>query len=549
MASPDAEDTFPPPQYRRGMDDDMAAEQKTNDSSPSQETSNGQKAASNAKDPLGPRRKRARRVCSACQRAHLTCGDERPCTRCIKRGLQDDCGDGVSKGHKSLHVAPYGALMPGAGGHNHYGAFGIGKVNKPNYNGMTINETENMYSPQSTGAHPATISDLGSPSAPNGRPAVEWQEHHLEDGDMCKIAHRENISLLRTLKRKASETPLPEERLDKTQSTPEEVKLAIERRSSQIEGHLVQDDGGERSCGQEFEGTLLKGLDSEPRSEKQDQLRQLGLDNPSASVDPQLGSDLHSVGLSVFRQTRKPASLSFSGAENAPSTGLMIPQLCDDFDTPLWLNLCTPRESNIYQGYRMGNYASNLGDLDCLEWSDAFAGMPPGPTSAPPCSNLGTSSMENQTLGSYGHQRLSQGLGFDSHSSEQCIDVQAATSTDTASVTANVKGQHHDHLPGLDNHSVEMAPLHDNPQTESSLDRSNSHPPQGCHVDTCQRGKRLEHSMGDGLQVTYNETTNPVPSEATEASQQDGGLRWHVSTLKAQARAPVVVKGNEFVWC
>ena len=75
MASPDAEDTFPPPQYRRGMDDDMAAEQKTNDSSPSQETSNGQKAASNAKDPLGPRRKRARRVCSACQRAHLTCGE------------------------------------------------------------------------------------------------------------------------------------------------------------------------------------------------------------------------------------------------------------------------------------------------------------------------------------------------------------------------------------------------------------------------------------------------------------------------------------------
>ena len=33
----------------------------------------GQKAA-NAKDPSRPRRKKARRACFACQRAHLTCG-------------------------------------------------------------------------------------------------------------------------------------------------------------------------------------------------------------------------------------------------------------------------------------------------------------------------------------------------------------------------------------------------------------------------------------------------------------------------------------------
>ena len=32
------------------------------------------KSASNAKDPLRPRRKKARRACYACQRAHLTCG-------------------------------------------------------------------------------------------------------------------------------------------------------------------------------------------------------------------------------------------------------------------------------------------------------------------------------------------------------------------------------------------------------------------------------------------------------------------------------------------
>ncbi|KAL9037743.1 MAG: hypothetical protein Q9180_003550 [Flavoplaca navasiana] len=73
------------------------------------------KSASNSKDPMRPRRKKARRACFACQRAHLTCGDERPCQRCIKRGLQDACHDGVRKKAKYLHDAPTDALMPGMG--------------------------------------------------------------------------------------------------------------------------------------------------------------------------------------------------------------------------------------------------------------------------------------------------------------------------------------------------------------------------------------------------------------------------------------------------
>jgi hypothetical protein len=47
-------------------------------------------------------------------------GDERPCNRCIKRGLQDHCMDGVRKKAKYLHDAPDGALMPGVGGHYPY---------------------------------------------------------------------------------------------------------------------------------------------------------------------------------------------------------------------------------------------------------------------------------------------------------------------------------------------------------------------------------------------------------------------------------------------
>ncbi|KAF4125580.1 GAL4 [Geosmithia morbida] len=64
------------------------------------------------KDPSRPRRKKARRACYACQRAHLTCGDERPCRRCIKRGLGDACQDGVRKKAKYLHDAPPEALRP-----------------------------------------------------------------------------------------------------------------------------------------------------------------------------------------------------------------------------------------------------------------------------------------------------------------------------------------------------------------------------------------------------------------------------------------------------
>ncbi|OAK96744.1 transcription activator of gluconeogenesis [Phaeosphaeriaceae sp. SRC1lsM3a] len=122
MASPEAlaEDASPSPEYRSDLDDDMAAEQKTDDGSPSQKSANGQKSASNSKDPLRPRRKKARRACFACQRAHLTCGDERPCSRCVKRNLQDTCMDGVRKKAKYLHDAPDGALMPGVGGHYPY---------------------------------------------------------------------------------------------------------------------------------------------------------------------------------------------------------------------------------------------------------------------------------------------------------------------------------------------------------------------------------------------------------------------------------------------
>lgn len=48
------------------------------------------------------RRAKTRRACLACQRAHLTCDDKRPCSRCEKRGLADTCTDGFRKKAKYL---------------------------------------------------------------------------------------------------------------------------------------------------------------------------------------------------------------------------------------------------------------------------------------------------------------------------------------------------------------------------------------------------------------------------------------------------------------
>lgn len=92
--------------------DDTMAEHNTTSPEAGTEGSGEVKKKYDPKDPHRPRRKKARRACFACQRAHLTCGDERPCQRCVKRGLADACQDGVRKKAKYLHDAPPEALRP-----------------------------------------------------------------------------------------------------------------------------------------------------------------------------------------------------------------------------------------------------------------------------------------------------------------------------------------------------------------------------------------------------------------------------------------------------
>ncbi|WVQ76100.1 hypothetical protein IAR50_005740 [Cryptococcus sp. DSM 104548] len=47
-------------------------------------------------------RKKVAKACLACQKSHLTCDEQRPCTRCIKKGQADKCVEGVRKKAKYL---------------------------------------------------------------------------------------------------------------------------------------------------------------------------------------------------------------------------------------------------------------------------------------------------------------------------------------------------------------------------------------------------------------------------------------------------------------
>ncbi|QIX01889.1 hypothetical protein AMS68_007406 [Peltaster fructicola] len=160
--SPDAGDAASSPEPGTEQDSSIMAGSKldrvsSEEKSPPQQSET--KPKSNAKDPSRPRRKKARRACFACQRAHLTCGDERPCLRCIKRGLQDQCHDGVRKKAKYLHDAPAEALIPGFTGHYHTNGVNQNTTTTTtaapsSTNGFAIPQTTNYINPNSSNAFP-----------------------------------------------------------------------------------------------------------------------------------------------------------------------------------------------------------------------------------------------------------------------------------------------------------------------------------------------------------------------------------------------------------
>lgn len=78
MSSNDAGDGSPPPDTDTEPESSIMAEDKKLRPSSEEKSPNSNSSKkvtkSNAKDPSRPRRKKARRACFACQRAHLTCG-------------------------------------------------------------------------------------------------------------------------------------------------------------------------------------------------------------------------------------------------------------------------------------------------------------------------------------------------------------------------------------------------------------------------------------------------------------------------------------------
>ncbi|KZV63664.1 hypothetical protein PENSPDRAFT_201697 [Peniophora sp. CONT] len=78
-----------------------APKRKRSNSNELADTTNGS-TQSNGKSKDGPKKKKASRACALCQKAHLTCDDSRPCQRCVKRGVADQCVEGHRKRAKYL---------------------------------------------------------------------------------------------------------------------------------------------------------------------------------------------------------------------------------------------------------------------------------------------------------------------------------------------------------------------------------------------------------------------------------------------------------------
>lgn len=102
--------------------------------------------------------------CSLKAQLTFLSGDERPCQRCIKRHIADNCHDGVRKKAKYLHDAPNEALIPPGGA-----GYFLNGTNKNSSNDQTSSVPTNVGSLAHAShyyaqAQPQTV-DLYSPSS------------------------------------------------------------------------------------------------------------------------------------------------------------------------------------------------------------------------------------------------------------------------------------------------------------------------------------------------------------------------------------------------
>lgn len=144
-------------------------------------------------------------------------GDERPCQRCIKRGLQDACHDGVRKKAKYLHDAPDGALGPGVGSTFSKSASQSSQSNVPvphnGANAKTAEQTQqnsgsniynppqnpyNVYPDNSMNQNPFAAQSPVSPTftmksgAPGRPPSLSGVSQHQASGSVPGSSHGQN---------------------------------------------------------------------------------------------------------------------------------------------------------------------------------------------------------------------------------------------------------------------------------------------------------------------------------------------------------------------
>ncbi|KAG2010687.1 hypothetical protein GB937_007656 [Aspergillus fischeri] len=103
-----------------------------------------------------PRRKKARRACSACQKSHQTCGNERPCQSCIRRGCADSCRDGERKKPKYLEEGSYRVFTI--------------QYNVPCHKNCASTTLNHTFSSRDTGVQ------LRTPSPSSGQTACSYQD-------------------------------------------------------------------------------------------------------------------------------------------------------------------------------------------------------------------------------------------------------------------------------------------------------------------------------------------------------------------------------------
>ncbi|CAO1613009.1 unnamed protein product [Parajaminaea phylloscopi] len=92
----------PPPPLKRASTDGTRASEADDTADEGGDTSRDGNGTPNQAKKAAAKKKKANRACAACQRAHLTCDDARPCSRCVKKGIGDQCTDGKRKRAKYL---------------------------------------------------------------------------------------------------------------------------------------------------------------------------------------------------------------------------------------------------------------------------------------------------------------------------------------------------------------------------------------------------------------------------------------------------------------